>query len=456
VVLLEALMVAKFIVALVVFGAALPVWAGLNIQSWVTAQGAHVVFVENHDLPMLDLTVDFSAGSARDASATSGLASLTRHMMQQGAGDYSERDIAERLADVGAVLSGRFDADKAGFQLRTLSGKNDRDVGLQILHAVLSAPRFDADILEREKSRLARALQEAETKPEKIGDKAFMRALYGTHPYALPDAGEPETVTKLTREQLQNFYRTYYRANNMTIALMGDISRAEAEQIASQLASGLPEGEAPDPIPPVLPASAVAAGLKAGAEGSMQILPHHASQSHLFIGLPGLTRHDPDYFPLLVGNYILGGGGFDSRLMDAVRQKKGLAYSVYSYFSPMQELGPFQIGLQTRRDATDEALTTVQEELMRYLASGPTDKELTQAKNNMVGGFPLRLDSNKKIIEYLAVIGFYRLPLNWLETYTVQVEAVTREEILRAFRARVQPAQLRTVVVGGQLAAGKD
>jgi len=421
-----------------------PAWAGLNIQHWQTSQGARVVFVENHDLPMLDLSVDFSAGSARDARERAGLANLTRHVMALGAGPYSERDISERLADVGAVFSGQFDADRAGFQLRTLSSMAERDQALAVLVAVLSAPRFEPGVVEREKARTIAALQEAATKPETIGDKAFSAALYGEHPYALPEGGEPETVARLTADEMRAFYRAHYRGRGMSLALMGDISRQEAESLAERLAAGLPPGEAPPPLPSVVPR----------AVGVERVIPHPASQSHLFLGQPGMKRHDPDYFPLYVGNYVLGGGGFDSRLMEEVRQKKGLAYSVYSYFQPMQEAGPFQIGLQTRRGATDEALSTVREVLARYLREGPGEAELAQAKNNLVGGFPLRLDSNKKILEYLAVIGFYRLPLDWLDTYTAKVEAVTRADILDAFQRRVRPEAQSTVVVGGQIAEG--
>lgn len=415
-------------------------WAGLNIQQWETSQGARVLFVENHDLPMLDLSVDFSAGSARDRREKSGLANLTRHLMSLGAGVYSERDIAEKLADVGALMSGRFDADRAGFNLRTLSGKAEREQAVELLAAVLSQPRFDAAVLEREKARVVASLEEAATKPESIGEKAFQAALYGDHPYALHEGGEVATVGRLTQADLTTFHREHYRASNMAVSLMGDVSRAEAAAIAERLAADLPRGDAPPPI----------AAVQVKPQGQDTTIAHHATQSHLFMGLPGLKRQDPDYFPLHVGNYVLGGGGFDSRLTESIRQKKGLAYSVYSYFLPMQELGPFQIGLQTRRDATQEAVRTAREELARYLADGPSEAELTQAKNNLIGGFPLRIDSNKKILEYLAVIGFYRLPLDWLDTYSGKVAAVTRDDILRAFRARVKPEALLTVIVGGQ------
>jgi zinc protease len=166
--------------------------------------------------------------------------------------------------------------------------------------------------------------------------------------------------------------------------------------------------------------------------------------------MPGMKREDPDYFPLLVGNYVLGGGGFDSRMLIEIRQKRGLAYSAYSYFSPMRELGPFQIGLQTKRESTDEALQVLRETLARFVSDGPTEDELAQAKNNLVGSFPLRLDSNKKILDHLAMIGFYRLPMDWLDTYTKRVEAVTRADVLRAFQARVRLGAMSTVIVGGQ------
>ncbi len=416
-------------------------WAGLNIQQWTTPQGARVFFVENHDLPMLDLSADFPAGSARDTRATSGLANLTRHLMSLGAGPYSEKDIAEKLADVGAQMSGRLDGDRAGFTLRTLSGKSERDAALALLTAVLTAPRFDIDILEREKARVIAAIQEAAIQPETIGAKAFQQALYGDHPYALDDSGEEDSVKSLTRAQLADFHRTHYRAAGMVLSIMGDVTRAEAEALASQMAAGLPAGDAPPPIAPV----------PVRDKGGELVIPHHATQSHLFMGLPGLKRVDPDYFPLHVGNYVLGGGGFDSRLTETIRQKKGLAYSVYSYFIPMAEQGPFQIGLQTRRDATREAVESARAELARYLQDGPSEAELAQAKNNLIGGFPLRIDSNKKILEYLAVIGFYNLPLDWLDAYSAKVAAVTREDVLRAFQARVKPAAMSTVIVGGQL-----
>ncbi len=418
-------------------------WAGLDIQRWSTEQGARVYFVENHDLPMLDISVTFAAGSAYDQAEKSGQASMTRQLMSLGAGGLDEQQIAEKLADVGAQLSGFFDADRAGYNLRTLSSLQERDPALVVLRTVLAQPTFPEAVVEREKSRAIASLQEAATKPEYLGEKAFQAAIYGKHPYGMQEYGEPETLAKLSRADLADFHNRHYRAANMVVAIMGDIDRAGAERLAQEMAADLPPGLAPAPLPPVV-------SLEKGVE---KMIAHHASQSHLFVGQPGMTRDDPDYFPLLVGNYILGGGGFDSRMIEEIRQKRGLAYSAYSYFIPMKERGAFQIGLQTRRDATDEALAVVRETLKLYLADGPTEAEVKQAKDNLIGGFPLRLDSNRKILDHLGMMGFYQLPSDWLDRYSKLVAGVTRDDIVRAMRERLRPEAMVTVVVGGQRGA---
>lgn len=428
----------------IVFLLTLPVWAGLDIQHWSSTSGARVYFVENRDLPMLDVSVTFAAGSARDpAPETAGLARMTRQLMSLGAGPWSEQALAEALADVGAVLSGHFDADRAGFSLRTLSHPRERGRALAVLRAVLAEPHFDAAVLAREKARAVAGLKEAATQPEFLGEKAFQAAIYAGHPYAREESGEIEAIERLTVEDLRGFHRRHYVARNATVAIMGDIDRPGAEALAEYLTAALPAGEPPPPLPEVGVAVA----------GTMQVIPHHATQSHIFVGLPAIKRDDPDFFALVVGNYILGGGGFDSRIVEEIRVKRGLAYSAYSMLVPMQALGPFRMGLQTRREATDQALRVVRATLADFLRDGPTEAELTQAKNFLTGSFPLRLDSNRKILDQLALIGFYRLPLDWLEQYPARVQAVTREDILRAFRARIRPEALHTVVVGGQLEA---
>jgi len=408
------------------------------IQHWKTDNGAKVLFVEDHDLPMLDVAVTLQAGSSFDPAGKSGVAGLTHQLLDSGAGGLSEDQISRGMADIGAQFSGDINQDSASVTLRTLSNPEQRDKGLDIMARVLQHPEFPEAILAREKVRLIAALKEAETMPESIAGKAFQKAVFGTHPYALPVTGEVDTVEKITAPDLRDFYHTHYQADHAVVAIVGDATPAEAEAIARQLTAQLPQSADPAPLPKVV--------MKIAA--SEQRIPHPASQSHILIGAPGVARGDPDYFPLFVGDYILGGGGFESRLMNQVRTKKGLAYSVYSYFMPLKQPGPFQIGLQTKKDQADEALKLVRDTLANFIAKGPSTQELDAAKQNIIGGFPLRIDSNRKILGYLSVIGYYDLPLTYLNDFTRNVDKVTVAQIHDAFKRHINPQAMATVIVG--------
>ena len=426
-------------IATLLAAVAVPAWAILPIQTWQTAGGARVYFVENHDLPILDVSVEFAAGAGYDRAEKAGVAAMTNRLMNAGADGMDENDIARRIADVGAQLGRRFETDRAGYGLRTLSSARERNQALDVMTRVLRSPSFPQQVLEREKVRVIATLKESDTKPDSIASRAFYRLVYRDHPYGLRASGEVDTVGKITRADLEQFYRGHYAAPYAVVAMIGDVTRAEAEAIADQLTRGLPAATGAEPsLPPV-------AGL---AAGTVRTIEHEATQAHILIGAPGISREDPDYFPLFVGNYILGGGGFASRILEEVRQKRGLAYSAYSYFSPLKRQGPFLIGLQTQRDQAGEALEVVRRTLREFVSGGPTERELQAAKQNIIGGFPLRIDSNRKIHEYLAVIGFYRLPLSYLEDFVGEVERVTVAAIREAFARRIDPERMVTVVVG--------
>jgi len=418
--------------------AATSVQAAVKIEQWQTSAGSAVYFVENHDLPILDLSVNFAAGSARDTAEKSGVASITRYLMTLGAAGMSDESIANKFADVGAVLGGSFDADRAALSLRTLSSERERLQALNVFTQILQKPDFSDAVLAREKARIISGLQESATQPESISTKAFMSALYGTHPYSLDDSGEIDTVAAIKRDDLRAFYQQFYGAKGAVIAIIGDVTREQAQQIAESLSTGLPASSAPVPI----------AAVTAPGQAKEQRIAHPASQSHILLGYTGIKRNDPDLFPLYVGNYILGGGGFVSRLTEEVREKRGLVYSVYSYFMPMAEAGPFQIGLQTKKDQAEASLVLVRETLEKFLKDGVTEAELKAAKANIIGGFPMRIDSNKKILDYLSVIGFYKLPLNYLDGYNKNVESVTAAQIKDAFNRRLKTQNFVTVIVG--------
>ena len=426
-------------VAALLFAAA-PARAFLPIQHWQAASGARVYFVENHDLPMLDVSVEFPAGAGYDRAAKSGVASMTQRLLTSGADGMSEDDVSRRIADIGAQLGGRFDADRAGLSVRTLSSAPERRQALDILARSLRTPSFPEAVLEREKLRLIGSLKEADTKPDTIVSRTFYRLVYREHPYALRSSGEVESVERIARDDLLAFHRRHYAARYAVVALIGDITRAEAEAIAEELTRGLSKAGAEAPaLPPV-------ARLERGATSRVE---HHAAQAHILIGAPGVARGDPDYIALFVGNHVLGGGGFVSRITEEVRQKRGLAYSAASYFYPLRREGPFVISMQTRRDQAGQALEVARATLAEFVKSGPTAAELEAAKRNIVDGFPLRIDSNRKIHDHLALIGFYRLPLTYLEDFVKSVERVSAADIRDAFRRRIDPARMVTVVVAG-------
>lgn len=416
--------------------------ANPKIQNWTTANGARVYFVPSPELPILDIRVVFDAGSARDG-AQSGLAQLTNGLLDQGAGELNADQIAERLEGVGANLGTSAYRDMAIVSLRSLTDRALLDPALNIMAQVVSTPSFPQDAFERAQKRTLIALRGQKESPEDIADKAFFASIYGQHPYASPTLGTEETVTGISRQDAIAFHKRYYTGRNATVAIVGAVTRDEAEQIAERVAGQLPAGEAAAALPP--PAALTAA--------KMEQIPYPSAQTHILMGQPGITRDDPDYFPLLVGNHILGGSGLVSQLAIEVREKRGLAYSVYSYFAPMHVEGPFTAGLQTRNDQAEAALGVMQDVLRDFIAKGPTAEELTAAKKNITGGFALNLDSNAKIVDNLASIGFYKLPLDYLDTYNQRVEAVTAEQIRNTFRRRVHPEHMVTVLVGGETAA---
>lgn len=427
------------LVFVLLLGVTSSVFATPKILHWQAASGARVLFVENHDLPMLDVSVVFAAGSGHDAAETSGLAGLTHGMLDLGVEGLSEDDIARKLADIGANLGGSFDPDRAGVSLRTLSSTAERDQALDIMASVLQRPLFPENVLAREKARLIAGLKEEETKPDSIAGKAFSKAVFGSHPYGMPSSGEVASVEKIQRADVEMFYRAHYAAKGAVVAIMGDVTQAEAESIALKLTAQLPPASSePARIAPV----------EMQIKASEQRIEHPATQSHILLGVPGMARNDPDYFALYVGNHILGGGGFVSRLVNEVREKRGMAYSVYSYFMPMQQPGAFQLGLQTKKEQADEALQLVRATLREFIDKGPTKKELLAAKQNIIGGFPLRIDSNKKIVEYLSVIGFYDLPLTYLDDFVGKIDKVTVAQIRDAFKRHVNPDAMATVIVG--------
>ncbi|MBK1708747.1 MULTISPECIES: pitrilysin family protein [Marichromatium] len=409
-----------------------------EIQTWETDNGARVLFVAAPGLPMVDLRLAFDAGSARDG-ARPGLASLTAAMLAQGAGEWDADTIASRLEGVGAEFGSGVDRDIFSVSLRSLTREPALDTALDTLTALLAAPRFPAVDLERVRENRLVALRQQQESPRTQASRAFYRAIYGDHPYAEDPSGTAEGVGAITRDDLVAFHQRYLVGANAVVAIVGALDRAGAERLAERVVGVLPRGEAAPALPEV-------AALEQAAQ---RHIAFPSSQTAVLVGQPGMRRGDPDYFALYVGNHILGGSGLVSQLMHEVREQRGLSYSVYSYFLPLDRPGPFLMGLQTRNDQAEQAIAVMRETLERFIAEGPTEDELDAARRNITGGFPLRIDSNGDIVQYLAMIGFYDLPLDHLARFAERVEAVDAAQIRDAFARRVDPERMVLVQVGG-------
>lgn len=415
------------------------VFAAPKIQHWTTKNGAKVFFVPAPELPMIDVRIAFNAGSARDKEKP-GLASLTNHLLSFGAGGLDTDLIAERFDNIGAQFGSGSERDMAWVSLRTLSKPSLEMIAVNTFAKIISAPAFAEKEFERERERMLTGLKQQKQSPGYIASRAYYSALYGDHPYASPPDGTEEGLKSITIPDLKKFYEHYYVAKNATVAIVGNLDRAAAEKLAGQLVGHLPAGKPAPELPEVEKLDA----------GRRIHISHPSTQTHIYIGQPGMARKDPDYFTLYVGNHALGGSGLVSRLSEEIREKRGLSYSVYSYFSPFGQTGPFTMGMQTRNEKTDEGIQALQETLRNYIRDGMTSEELENSKKNITGGFALRVDSNKKIVEYLAMIGFYDLPLDYLDKFIPNINAVKLEDIHRAFRDRINSERMITVTVGGE------
>jgi len=408
----------------------------LNIQSWNTAEGARVLFVEAHELPMFDMRLLFAAGSSQDG-ATPGIALITNAMLNEGVKGKNVGAIAEGFEGLGADFNNGSYRDMAIASLRSLSAPDKRDPALKLFSEVVGKPTFPSDSLARIKNQLLASFEYQKQNPGKLaGDELFKR-LYGDHPYAHPSMGTAKSITPITLAQLKAFHAKAYAAGNAVIALVGDLSRADAEAVAAQVSASLPKG----------PALAKTVAPTEPQPGDTHI-EFPSKQTHLMLAELGIDRADPDYAALSLGNSILGGGGFGSRLMTEVREKRGLTYGVSSGFTPMQAQGPFMIGLQTRAELSENTLKLVKDITRDFLANGPTQKELDDAKRELAGSFPLSTASNSAIVGQLGAIGFYNLPLSYLEDFMTQSQSVTVEQIKAVMNKHLDVDKLVVVTAG--------
>jgi zinc protease len=433
------------------FGLALLALAGaaqaaIPIQHWTHASGARVFLVPSPSIPMLDVQLNFDGGSRRDPAEKAGLASATAGMLLAGVeaqGELpalDENRLGEAWADLGAQFGAQASGDRFSFSLRTLTEPDLLRGAVALAARQMAAPAWPERIWQRDRERTLAALQEAENRPGTHAARAFQSAVFGTHPYGYDTT--PTTLNAITVADMRAFYRRHVAACRAQVSLVGAIDRAQADRIVDQfMAAVRPNGC--EALPPVAEVAALTQAVE-------QRLPFDAAQAQVLIGQPGVARDDPDFFPLIVGNHILGGGGFVSRLTTEVREKRGLSYSVYSYFAPGLHAGAFQVGLTTRPDQADQAIGIVRDVVQRFVNEGPTEAELQAAKDNLVNGFALRIDSNRKLLDNVSNIAWNNLPLDYLDRWTDRVQQVSLADIRRAFSRVLQPGRMVTVVVGAK------
>ena len=405
----------------------------LDVQTWTTAEGAKVLFVEAHELPMFDMRLLFAAGSSQ--------ALMTNAMLNEGVPGKDVSQIASGFEGLGADFGNGAYRDMALVTLRSLSDSAKRDAALSLFNQVIGQPTFPADSLARIKNQILAGFEYQKQNPGKLASIELFKRLYGDHPYAHPSEGTPESVPKITLAQLQAFHAKAYAAGNAVIAVVGDLTRAEAEAMTAKVSASLPKG-------PAMAKIAQPTEPKAG----LSRIEFPSKQTHLLFAQLGIDRADPDYAALSLGNQILGGGGFGTRLMSEVREKRGLTYGVYSGFSPMQVRGPFMINLQTRAEMSGGTLRLVEDVLADYLKTGPTQKELDDAKRELAGSFPLSTASNADIVGQLGAMGFYNLPLSYLEDFMKQSQALTVDQVKAAMNKHLSADKMVIVTAGPTIA----
>ena len=409
----------------------------IEVQSWQTQGGTRVMYVHVPQLPMVNLQVMFDAGSARDGELP-GQANLLNELLLEGAGKWNADELARELESRGIEVSTHTGRDMASITLRSLSDKNILTPALDMLAAMVSAPGLDPAAIERVKARTLAELRLASQSAEEVADREMMQALYGDHPYAHDPLGTETSLGQIDAAALRAFHQHYYTQANAVVALVGNVDRTQAEILVAHVLEGLPVGQKAAPLTQPKP-------------GKARILHKDfpASQTHLYLGMLGISREDPDYFPLLVGNHILGGSGLTSIMGEEVRNKRGLSYGISSYFSPLRVAGPWMLTAQTKNSQARKTLELMTSLLRDFIDEGPTRKQLQAAKKHLAGGFPLKLSSNKKILSQISTMAFYDLPPDWLDTWPAHVEQVTRAQIHRSFRRRMPMKHLIQVTVGG-------
>lgn len=410
--------------------------AAMNIQTVKSPGGIEAWLVEEHSVPLMAMRFAFDGGNSQDPDGKEGLANFLTAMMDEGAGDLTAIQYQERMEEIAMRMGFEDSRDSLYGSFETLT--ENRDEAVELLRLAINAPRFDVDAMERIRGQLLAGLAFAEKDPDRVAAREWFKAAFPNHPYGRPAAGTVESLAKITRDDLEAYRKRVFAKNTLKVAVVGDIDAETLGKILDKVFGDLPEKADLQPVPFIEPVKG----------GNVHVVEMPVPQSVATFGLAGIPRKDPDFIPAFVMNHILGGGGFSSRLMEEVREKRGLAYSVYSYLQPYQHTAIFAGGVATKNEEIGQSLEVIRSELERMATEGPTPEELENAKSYLVGSYPLRFDTNAKIANQLLGIMQDGLGKEYVEKRNALIEAVTLDDVKRAAKRILATDNLIMTVVG--------
>ncbi len=408
-------------------------------QRFQLPNGLIWLFSQQSDLPLVTVDLTLKAGALFDPAQKEGLANLTASLLRYGTKSRNAQQIAEEMDFLGASFTTGAGRDVANLKLTVL--KKDLLESLKIFQDVLLNPRFAWQEIQAMVQRLRGSLKSQEDEPGIVAGRAFRRQLYGDHSYGYPEIGTAESLGKIYGNDLIKFHRQYYRPNNAILTIVGDLTVEEAQKIVEEFFGGWEAGELPGPPPPPSPRVSKPTVVK---------IDKDITQANIILGQIGIKRTDPDFYAFQLMNYILGGGGFTSRLMDNIRENRGLVYNVHSSFEPGLEPGPFDISLETKNVSSGEAVTEVLKELDSIRRDLVGEKELAEAKSYLVGSLPMKMDSNAKRAALLGYVELYGLGMDYPWRYPEILNKITRDDILNVARKYLDPERYLLVLVGKQ------
>ncbi len=411
----------------------------LDIKRTTLSNGAVLLVSEQHQLPMVTLLIAFDAGTRRDPKGKEGLAELTARCLSQGTKDLTAPEFNQKVDFMGSsvgVSAGRDYSTAAMTTLKKYQGET-----LQLLAGILTQPGLrDADI-ERKRVEQVAEIKAAEEQPGYTADVEFVKELFGDRPYGHPGEGSADSVGKLTNDDVRGFYRDYYKLGSAIIAVAGDVTADEVKASLEKALAGLAGSVPPQAEPPPIK-------LEPGFH--VKVIDRNVVQANIIMGSGGVARSNPDFYRLKVMNYILGGGGFSSRLVKVVRSEHGLAYSVSSSFEPGKFQGAFTIGLQTKNQSSNQAIDLIVQQMREIQEKPVSDAELEGAKKFLIGSFPLGIERQSAIASFMAQIEFYGLGLDYAEQYPKLIGAVTKDDVLAVAKKYLHPDSMIAVAVTNQ------